>query len=172
VWNAHVRLRTAKRVCQTIAYGAGNSRELVSMIAVTCEITFCFYFPGEVARTLSPVPIYDWNCLLKSLLQATSNEVEDIETAPPSNCPQRCFEHADCHACLSSTGGEGGSQECVWSVELHEVWELSLALSSSLHFVLVAVHASCVSTPALLLWRVRHSALWRIRPVLASMHCP
>ena len=75
-------------------------------------------FTGEVGRTLSLIPIYDWNCVVKSLLDATPYM---IESSPPKTCPMRCYQYTTCKDCLNSLGGEGGSQECVWSVHLQEV---------------------------------------------------
>lgn len=75
-------------------------------------------FAGEVGRTLSLIPIYDWNCVVKSLLDATPYM---IESSPPKSCPMRCYQYTTCKDCLNSLGGEGGSQECVWSVHNQEV---------------------------------------------------
>ena len=93
-------------------------------MVVCSKLSNCTYhtkrvsFTGEVGRTLSLIPIYDWNCVVKSLLDATPYM---IESSPPKTCPMRCYQYTTCKDCLNSLGGEGGSQECVWSVHLQEV---------------------------------------------------
>lgn len=87
-------------------------------VDILVRVVCILLFSGEVGRTLSLIPIYDWNCVVKSLLDATPYM---IESSPPKTCPMRCYQYTTCKDCLNSLGGEGGAQECVWSVHLQEV---------------------------------------------------
>ena len=76
-------------------------------------------FTGEVGRTLSLIAIYEWNCVTKSLLDATPYR---IDSSPPDKCPKPCHEHPTCTECLvGNHGAEGGNQSCVWSTRLQQV---------------------------------------------------
>lgn len=82
------------------------------------------YFADEVGRSLSPSPIYPWNCVTMSLQTNIP-----IQSSPPDLCPVRCYLYPSCGECLSSHGSEGGDQQCVWSPRLQEVCHvLSLSL--------------------------------------------
>ncbi|XP_067662212.1 multiple epidermal growth factor-like domains protein 8 [Haliotis asinina] len=72
---------------------------------------------GESNRFISGDPIYDWNCVATSLLSKKGNHSNSM---PPNNCTRRCYTFKTCDMCLASSGGEGGSQECIWSETLQE----------------------------------------------------
>ena len=81
-------------------------------------LSLSFSATGEIGRTLSKVPFYDWNCVMKSLLGIIPYI---IQSSPPDVCPMRCYQYTTCEDCLNSKGSEGGAQSCIWASAFQEV---------------------------------------------------
>ena len=78
--------------------------------AIWCYSTnFCLSFVDSTTM-LYRQNVVEWSCFQKSSL-----------TGSTDTCPKRCHMFTDCSSCLRSTGGEGGSKECIWSDLLQEV---------------------------------------------------
>nr|XP_033770020.1 multiple epidermal growth factor-like domains protein 8 isoform X2 [Geotrypetes seraphini] len=82
-----------------------------------CMWTRQFKRTGETRRILSVQPTYDWTCFSHSLLNVSPMPVE---SSPPLACPTPCHNHSTCSDCLGSKGADGGWQQCVWSISLHQ----------------------------------------------------
>jgi hypothetical protein len=79
--------------------------------------------------TLHMMPLYNWNCI-RSIPTVQSST--GIVSSPPSACPTKCHEMADCKQCLASSGAEGGWHECRWAPNLKKVsWWIQCARVSN-----------------------------------------
>ncbi|XP_074654134.1 multiple epidermal growth factor-like domains protein 8 [Tubulanus polymorphus] len=86
----------------------------------TCMWLRQFKWSGEVNRTFSSRPIYDWYCDRLHFRDITIEINPTFQSMPPDRCPKRCHLYKDCTTCLDSLGGEGGWQRCVWSQTLKQ----------------------------------------------------
>jgi hypothetical protein len=73
-----------------------------------------FFSSGERSWELRLQPVYDWNCVRKTILD-TSPSVS-VVSSPPASCPIPCWHFSSCQECLESPGAEGGFHQCFWSV--------------------------------------------------------
>ena len=73
---------------------------------------------SEWSFQLHSQPVYDWNCVRKTILDTKPSF--SVSSSPPETCPEPCISHQTCLSCLESKGGsEGGYQECHWSMALN-----------------------------------------------------
>ena len=64
----------------------------------------------------------DWTCLVsQKTYKDYHGNGSEWERRGGEECPAPCYAHSTCEDCLASRGGEGGSQECIWSESLLEV---------------------------------------------------
>ena len=70
---------------------------------------------SEWSWKLHSKPVYDWNCVRKQIVNTSATSYK-VVSSPPEQCPLPCTSHRSCETCLESIGGEGGFQECKWSM--------------------------------------------------------